>query len=334
MIDYDFTTTTPLTTTVELRAWAVAATAACASRGHAPRFLLSPTQRLAKEEWRLETRERMGLNRSIGGALLAVLRRDWPTSGRTGGRTHLTALGVVRLVAGARAAREDAAAADAEAERHEREESRVRRLDEAIEAAFPGLSDASFAARWGWRDRPHHGLGGRTPVELARNSAGGLEAALAVLRPLIADREVRESAGWDLQVRPEEAARLDWWPEEGGAGRVVVPEGKAIAAHLYQDGRHVGLVRFHGLRGHSEAVIGRHCRIAWLLDDAEAAAAQAGLSAAAAAFLRIRGAPRPFGVPDRTPLEAFLTGHLLPLGRRAALSGLEDPTQGIGGAAS
>jgi hypothetical protein len=252
-----------------------------------------------------------------------MLERDWPTSSRTGGRVHLTALGVVRLVAGPKAAQEDAAAAKAEVDRHLLEEARFNSLDDTLLQAFPQQGEEGYTARSRWREARHPELDGRTPADAARDSADGLESALALVRRLIADRESRESAGWGLELLPEEAGRLEWSPWIAGAELVTVPEGRSILAQLYEHGRRVGLVTVHGVRGRPEVVVGRHCRIAWLLDETEAAAAQTRLAAAAAAFLRVRTHSRPLGVPHQTPCEGFLMRHLLLLGRRAALS--DDP---------
>jgi hypothetical protein len=302
---------TPYTTVTELRAWAVA----MASINDTRRFLLAPYEpRLGGEAWMLETKG--GLGYRVAGELLARLRAEWPTSGRTGARSHLTAMGVIRLLLSEWEAK--AVEAEVKAERRKLDDARERerRLDDALVPAFG--RDYGARDRWTHVTMPPT-LGGRSPGALARESEEGLEAMLALLAPITAAREVRDSAGWRVDLGPEEATRLRFWASSGRTGERVEPaEGDEIMAHLHEHDRHVGVIRILGLGRHPQAVIGHQCQISWLLEDAAAAAARQRLQAAAAAFCGPDTCP--LGLPRYIPTEEFLLEHLLVLGRRSALA--------------
>lgn len=271
--------TPSLTTVDDLRAWAARVSAAQAGRSQPPRYLLVEGQNwLGQRGVFLECRAKYGQDwQTLAPALAKPLLARWPTT-RAGGRAHLSAMGVLRLVAGEQVAAAAAVDAMAMVRARDAERARLDRLTELLEAAFSsGDHEADDRARTRWGHSPRPEFGGRTAFAAVAAEQAALDVVRPLLEQLARDREAAEAQGWSVEPDPEALPQLPAWAHAG-----YLRLHATLKGYVHEGGQLVAIVTLVGREEwHPE-----RSEIAWVGDDPTAADR---LAAAATAYeVRVR----------------------------------------------
>lgn len=253
-----------LSTLDELRTWAARVAADEADRSAPSRYMLvESTNGIGQRGVFLECRaERRRDWQTLAPALAQRLVGRWPTA-RNGGRSHLSAMGVLRLAAGEQVAAAAAADAASLVRTREAERARLTRLAELLEAAFTsGDFAADDRARTRWAHTPRPEFGGRTAFAAAAADAAALGAVTPLLEQVAREREAREAQGWSVEPDPDALLQLPAWVQTG-----YLRSHATLKGYVHKGRQLVAIVTLVG-REHWHP---ERSAIAWVGDDAGAA---------------------------------------------------------------